>query len=248
MPRKNEVTKECLFCPNPANSKEDMWPLWILRRVDTREPIRRTVGKNAPHHTISRKIKIKSVCKKCNNEWMSNLENQCIPVIGSLLEDISFILDREYQLLLSLWAVKVAMVLDSVEENSKKFYLKTDCENLRNNKDIPPGTTIWMGRYFGRSLHTGGVNFTALDKSVPVADCSTMAIVVGHLVLEVFSIRYRPEYRNRIVRIEPHQGRWNELLVPIWPTTSDHASWPPPLSFTNSGPSSIGGLITRWKH
>jgi hypothetical protein len=223
-----------------------MWPRWILKRVDTREKIRRTVGKKTPYFTDSRQIKIKSVCTLCNNQWMSNLETQCIPVIGCLLEDISFALDCNNQSLVALWATKIAMVLDSIEENPKKFYLKTDCEILKNTKTIPPGTTIWMGRYFGRSLHTGGTTFTALDESVPVADCSTTAIVVGHLILEILSVRHRANCK-RVIQIEPNPGRWHELLVPIWPIISDHASWPPPLSFTNSGPLSIGSLVTRWK-
>jgi hypothetical protein len=29
----------CIFCTNPANSKEDMFPQWILRRVKTGEPM-----------------------------------------------------------------------------------------------------------------------------------------------------------------------------------------------------------------
>jgi hypothetical protein len=246
MPQRKQVAKECLFCTNPANSKEHMWPRWILKRVDTREKIRRTVGQKTPYFTDSRQIKIKSVCTLCNNQWMSSLETQCVPVIGCLLEDISFALDCNNQTLVAQWATKIAMVLDSIEENPKKFYLKTDCENLKNTKAIPPGTTIWMGRYFGRSLHTGGTTFTALDESVPVADCSTTAIVVGHLILEVLSVRHRPNCK-RVIQLLPTPGRWHELLVPVWPIISDHASWPPPLSFTSSGPLSIGSLVTRWK-
>jgi len=224
-----------------------MWPQWILKRVATREKIRRTVGTKAPYFTDSRQVKIKSVCTLCNNEWMSNLETQCIPAVGCLLEDISFALDCNNQSLVAMWATKIAIVLDSIEENPQKFYLKADCENLKNYKTIPPGTTIWMGRYFGRSLHTGAANFTALDQSVPVADCSTMVIVVGHLILELLSVRHRPNCK-RVIQIEPNPGRWHELLVPIWPIISDRASWPPPLSFTNSGPFPIGSLVKRWKH
>jgi hypothetical protein len=246
MPQRNQVARDCVFCANPANSKEHMWPRWILKRVDTREKIRRTLGKKTPYFTDSREIKIKTVCRVCNNEWMSNLETQCIPVIGALLGDISFALDSNYQSLVSQWAIKIAMVLDAMDENPKKFYLKTDCENLKNIRAIPPGTTVWMGRYFGRSLHTGGANFTMLDESVPFAECSTTAIVVGHLILEVLSVRYRANPK-RVLPIAPKPGKWHELLVPIWPSVSDKASWPPPLSFTNSGPLSIGSLITRWK-
>jgi hypothetical protein len=247
MIQNKSVPAQCLFCANPANSREDLWPLWVLERVNTREKIRRTIGKKASYHTVSRKIRIKSVCTTCNNEWMSKLEEQCIPLIGSLLEDVAFRLDSSTQLLVALWTTKIAMVLDSLKENPKKFYLRTDCEKLKDTRSIPAGTTIWMGRYFGRTLHTGFATFTALDKSVPAADCSTMTIVIGHLILEVTSVRFRHEYRNRVVGFQPNPGRWDQLLIPIWPTVSDAAFWPPPLSFRNSGPLHIGHLLNRWR-
>jgi hypothetical protein len=247
MSQRKKGTEECLFCTNPADSREDMWPLWILRRVNTRETIRRTIGEKAPYHTVSRKIRIKSVCTKCNNEWMSNLETECIPLLGSLLEDISLNLDSHYQLLASLWATKIAMVLDSVEGHSR-FYLKTECEQFKNNKIIPIGTMIWTGRYFGRSLHASGGYFTAnLNKSLPVADCATTTILVGHLIFEVLTVRKRSPYSERTIRMEPNLGRWNELLTPIWPITSNTVSWPPALSFSNYGSHPIAMLLTRWK-
>jgi hypothetical protein len=248
MPAINKATKECLFCENPADSREDLWPLWILRRVNTRETIRRTVGKKAPYFTVSRKIRIKSVCRKCNNGWMSKLESECIPLLGSLLEDVSLNLDSHHQQLASLWATKIAMVLDSIEGRAR-FYLKSDCEQFKKNRLIPEGTIVWTGRYFGRSLHTSSADFTAnLNESLPVADCATTVILVGHLIFEVLTVRKRPPHRDRTIRMEPNLGRWNELLTPIWPITFDTVSWPPAFSFSDYGSHRLAALLTRWKH
>ena len=213
-----------------------MWPIWLLKRVDTREPVRRTVGKNPSYQTISRKIRVRSVCKTCNNGWMSRLESKSIPLVGSLLADISLNLDTDYQELASTWAIKTAMVLDSVANRSSKYYLRAECEALKDRSRIPLGTMIWLGRYIGRSLHSGAAHFTAHSNDSPVvADCCTTTIVIGHLVVQVLNLRVRAEYKDKTVRIEPNLGRWNESLVPVWPITSTLASWPPRLSFSNSG-------------
>jgi hypothetical protein len=166
----------CIFCTNPANSKEDLWPIWVLNRVNPREKIRRTIGQNEPYLTDSRKIRIKSVCRQCNNNWMSQLETECIPLIGFLIQDGQCNLDTAQQALVSTWASKIAMVLDSTDKNPKQFYLKDECTRLKDLKTIPPNTSIWLGRYFGRSLHAGGSTFTALDKGAIVGDCSRTAI------------------------------------------------------------------------
>jgi hypothetical protein len=177
---------------------------------------------------------------------MSNLETECIPLLGSLLEDISLNLDRHYQLLASLWATKIAMVLDSIEGHSR-FYLKTECEKFKIEKDIPIGTMVWTGRYFGRSLHLSSADFTASINASAVADCVTTTILIGHLVFEVLTVRKRVPFGDRTIHMEPNLGRWNELLTPIWPITSDTISWPPALSFSNYGSHPIAMLLTRWK-
>jgi hypothetical protein len=50
---------------------------------------------------------------------MSDLEARCIPVIGNLMEDISLLLDTSQQTLLSTWALKAAMVLDSTNTRER---------------------------------------------------------------------------------------------------------------------------------
>jgi len=57
---------------------------------------------------------------------MSTLEQKCIPLIGALLEDIELWLDEEYQNLLSRWAVKTAMINDTVESHDQPEFLYHD--------------------------------------------------------------------------------------------------------------------------
>ncbi len=43
--------KPCIFCGNPADSKEDLFPRWILKRVVTRQPLYRQMGDAPPEIT-----------------------------------------------------------------------------------------------------------------------------------------------------------------------------------------------------
>src|SRR5579862_8405719 len=116
---------ECIFCTNAANSEEDIWPQWILRRVKTLQPIRRQIGNAPARLTKSRRIKVKTVCDKCNNQWMSRLETENLAIIGSLLDNHKSVLNKSQQESLTVWAVKTAMALDSLEK--PQFYSKTEC-------------------------------------------------------------------------------------------------------------------------
>jgi len=240
------IMTECLFCKNPADSKEHMWPQWILKRVQTREPLRRNIGKSSTW-TAGSAVTIKSVCAKCNNGWMSELENKSIPLIGSLLEDVALYLDVSQQTSIAIWATKTAMILDSVAGHSR-FYSKTECEQLKTNSTVPLHTSIWIGRYFGRSLSGNGTDFSIdMNKIIGIANGSAVTILVGHLILQVLTIHVQPEYSDRTVSINPNPGRWDKLLTVIWPTSPGITTWPPVLSFTNYGRYPFASLLARWK-
>src|SRR5260370_18363040 len=142
----------CIFCPNPADSKEDMFPRWIHNRVKTREPLSRRIGDARPEVTEDQEVRIPCVCMTCNNGWMSRLETKCKPVIGSLLEDLSLDLDAEHRKFLSDWALKTPMVNDAYGGRAR-FFTDLECHAFKaNNREIPQGTGVWAGRFTGRTL------------------------------------------------------------------------------------------------
>src|SRR5246127_3833802 len=104
----------CLFCESPAGSKEHLWAAWIHERKDF-GPLKVTIGGSPEEIRNDPEQKIETVCHKCNNEWMSRVENKTKPIIACMFEDLTIPLDRQQQTLLSNWAVKTAMVLDSVK-------------------------------------------------------------------------------------------------------------------------------------
>jgi hypothetical protein len=182
---------------------------------------------------------------------MSELEQQTKPLIACLMQDISAPLDYSQQSWLAAWAMKTAMVLDSVNTRDRNlFYEKSECENLRLTCAVPPLTKIWVGRYSVRnSLGAFGTDLGIAMPDAPKAakGCAT-TILVGHLAIQVLAVHVLPEYKDRASgEIAPKAGRWNDLLWGIWPIGGRPVTWPPPLSFVEHGPHAIATLIGRWK-
>jgi hypothetical protein len=87
------MLKFCIFCDNNSGSREHLWPLWIHERKDF-EPLKSKRG-DLEILIPNPKLVVKAVCKKCNNGWMSDLEGVSIPLIGSMMQNVSIQLDRE---------------------------------------------------------------------------------------------------------------------------------------------------------
>ena len=241
----------CLFCDRQAGSREHLWAAWIHQRMRRREPIRITFANRPIAVSKNPEIKVKSVCGFCNNGWMSDLEAQCIPLIGSLMQDISAPLDTSQQSLLSAWAVKTAMVLDSTNPRERQsFYEKAECEKLRLSSTIPDRTRVWIGRSSLNGLHADGtdVGIVTPDGTM-IAKGNATTFIVGHLAIQVFAVHPLPEYKDKTINeIAPRPGPWNELLIQIWPANSRSVTWPPPLTFTGRGTRQhIGQLLYRWR-
>jgi hypothetical protein len=243
----------CIFCPNPANSKEDLFPRWILERVKTREPLSRRIGDTRAVVTEDQEVRIPSVCMTCNNGWMSRLETKCKAMIGSLLEDVSLPLDAEHRKFLSEWALKMAMVNDSYEGHTR-FFAAAECRAFKsNNREILDGTGVWAGRFTGRTLSVIGSEFR-LDSPTAqgVARGHVCTVCVGHLILQVLSIHKQPDIPSVSVAASPIN--WETLLVALWPPLkpkTQKLTWPPQHSFAlvenlNLGNRHYARLVYRW--
>ena len=104
--------KQCLFCANYANSKEDTFPLWLLKVIGKNEDMFKSIkGLPTKIQKGSAVLRIRTVCETCNNGWMSQLEQEVIPVLRPLLFDLSLPLSSEQQQLLAIWAMKTGVVL-----------------------------------------------------------------------------------------------------------------------------------------
>ncbi len=240
----------CIFCNNNSGSREHLWPKWILARSKF-GPLRHQIRKREAV-IIRPEVTVKTVCQACNSGWMSSLESECIPVIGSMLHGLTVPLSQMQQETIAVWAVKTSMMMDSLKgrDAKKRFYAREECENLRLNRTIPRETRIWLGHYVGEGLGGFGTDFTVVAGELNrqrVAHGMTNTIIIGHLALQVVTVHRHPKHVGRdISDVQPKAADWERMLIQIWPETR-YISWPPELSFENDGQLGIGRLVERWR-
>ena len=91
--------RTCMFCGNRGMSREDAWPLWLLKRVGANGRGESVVerGRQEPRSwRVARAgVRVRLVCGECNNGWMSDLETRVKPVIEPLLEDSAVVLSTD---------------------------------------------------------------------------------------------------------------------------------------------------------
>src|SRR5579864_5161898 len=106
------MSRKCLFCPNPVDSAEHLWSDWILEDLKPVEPIHIKFGKTFAKWVDDPEVRIRCVCQRCNNGWMSSIESENKPHMLAMMNDKSTLLAPTQQKLLTLWAILKAMVLD----------------------------------------------------------------------------------------------------------------------------------------
>lgn len=225
--------ERCIFCANPADSKEDLFPRWILRRVVTRQPLYRQLGDVPPEITEDQEVRVPCVCQKCNNTWMSRMEMTTKKFMGAMIEDLSLSLDRQNQQNLAEWAVKCAMCSDTADVHPR-FFTEHECHAFRHKRTIPDRTLVFAARFTGRSLDSNGVDFTLIEPTSGdlLVRGHIYNVMVGHVVLQALSWRPEPQHRDKIIRMRATDGPWDKLTVQIWPVESKLVNWPPPMSLS----------------
>lgn len=243
--------RTCLFCDNAANTKEDMWPDWLINSVgeDKKSPAQYWRGKlSAPITWAGPRFKVKNVCKGCNGGWMSDLEAAVRRPMGCLIHDISIPLSPDDQHALAMWCCKTAMVIEGAKQDKNKFYSDAELKNLRAHKAIPPDTLVWVGRCAqSYLLHAEArkLNVRRQVQGIQVTDGCSTTFVMGRLILQMLSVHRVEGAGAGRLRVEIQGGDWNRSLVQVWPRSDKAVHWPPPQAFAEHD-ESLRRLIRRF--
>ena len=240
--------RKCLFCDKVADSREHMWPDWILKRLNVRELIRQKMGNDAEQLLPNPAQKVKAVCGKCNNGWMHELEQTNIPLIGNLMQDVALSLNGLQQYHIATWAVKMSMIGDFLARSHRPlFFDQVEREQLHIATNLPERTNVWLGRYsFPDHIGFWGTNSWSTDKTV---HAFITTVLVGHLVVQAVTLQCTDTWDGTEVKVNAAPGPrpWPQMLTDIWPTKVS-ALWPPNFSFKNNGDFSVSGLVRRYSY
>ena len=164
---------------------------------------------------------------------MSNLEDKSIPHIEPLMDDISAFLYNSDQFVISTWAVKTSMVLDSTTMGVKPlFYTQKERDEMRLSIKMPPRTFVWLARYLGQNTIACGSLETKHRGPSGIYHGRISTFFVGSLALQVMTV-HPPTETNVPIKIDPSPGPWSDILVTSWPGQW-RVYWPPVLAFDDS--------------
>jgi hypothetical protein len=161
-------------------------------------------------------------------------------ILTPLMTDISFSLDSLQQWLLSIWAVKTAMVFESTDRKRTWFYSQDERTGLLEFSKPPDGTVVWIGRHAQSNVVDGIGRFLHASDSAtnPLTEGHVTSFLLFRLIIQVFTLRVKPQFQHvDLMTVHLKPGPWNRSLIQIWPARQRLASWPPPLSFSDHGTS-----------
>lgn len=230
------ANRTCIFCGSTGLSLEHVFPQW-LAGVLAGDP--RKAGAPFTHTRVaefngalegtrwfqSRNLldfKVRLVCRRCNNEWMNDIENMARPFLTPMIQGVSIELDRPGQLAVAAWASLRAMV--ARYQHHHESPVPADWRNhMYANHSPPDGWHVWATLYSGdRLLYYAGSDLNP-DRAVEYESTGLvdggigMTIVVGRLALKVAG--------PRGARLAAAPGK----LAHIWPSTRDIELWPPEI-------------------
>jgi hypothetical protein len=190
-------------------------------------------------------IRVKDLCKPCNNEWCNEIETDAQPVLMPLILGNHATPDASEQTTLAIWAIKTVLMLQMTHKDNRRSVAVEDFHWFRQHRWPLPNEQIWIAHYDGTgdwpvSYHHYG--FLLYDPATTNAVDSpdnvnghVVALSVGHLVFVAFghTIRGGPSATP--------SGPIVAKLRQIWPTTGAPVDFP--LRVTVAGNDGLRALV-----
>jgi hypothetical protein len=237
--RNNKIPGRCIFCGGFGLSKEHVFGEWIQALIPTnfskarhyptfyvRVPGFGEVARfsqrgkfDQPGDPLTRRLRI--VCKKCNNEWMSQLQENSIRILRPLIMgDWQPIVEADQEIL-AAWIAMTTMVIDFADLRTQAVSL-ADRTILYRSHAAPSSWHIWIGRSVGGQhgafWHTGFGIYTKEQPlpliSLPKCNIQITTFTIGQLVCHsysndsLFPVKFSPNFEDfhKIYKVSPHCG------------------------------------------
>jgi hypothetical protein len=230
----------CVFCgaSDQKMSNEHLWPQWIRRLLPPdvqKRVIRYSVdtdaGRIRSFDTRLFELKVKDVCKSCNEGWMSLYESDVQHFATGMLQGNARQLHRGGQTAIAAWAVLKCLVGQRLYPNRKiipEDHYRALYE-LRREKRPPDGAQVFTARAswsngkaqpgFFRINGAGRLDTSGDDQERLDGYLATLSVL--NLVVQVFW-PYDSEPGHFVERPE----RLLPCIRQIWPTGASFV-WPP---------------------
>ncbi len=238
----------CIFCrgtfgPGRQRSLEHVFALWIQRALNgDRFAHYIKDGDGTPRHTWTTKrpdIVTKTVCRPCNNTWLSVIETRAQPYLTTMIQGRGREFDPsgDSARYVACWAHKTTLTLSAADKDVR-IVPDEDFAELYATRDVLPNVHVWAGMCNETDSASGQCRSLESGPRSEAAKGYHATIRVGHLVLHVMRMKLDGWESIEI------EGLAGKVLLPIWPITTK-TLWPPPGKLTPDGVDQLSSLIVR---
>jgi hypothetical protein len=236
----------CLYCGNRAKTEEHVIASRLVQvlKEDPRGLRVPTVAKRSyrfggpiidrrmgrPGGTRSKStIEITvPVCKKCNNEWMNNIDTAAFPYLSKMMRGQPVELDLPGQARVAAWMAKLAVSsrlahLPYGDMRTPAPVSRAWADWLYEKHTAPLHWNVWVTRYDGSEpVVYSGTDIRINDpRGLTLVEHGLYAtLVLGYLAVQLFGV---DEPLSLPIEVE----RGSSRLLRIAPAQANSISWPP---------------------
>jgi hypothetical protein len=233
--------EDCIFCASPADSGEDIFPSWIRKRIPQPTgpmPVIHNVDGtdidvwNAYQLTF---LKLKAVCARCNNTWMSRIENKVARILLNMIVGTSITLSPEEQVDLATWASLKSIVFEPVAQYAE-VSTASDRSILKLESRPPGHASVYLARYVPGDLFSVARRFVYGERRAgQVGHASLTTLVLGSAVISVLLSPLRETVDFAMT------GKRRVDVITAFLPTPESALWPPHQGLDHEGLENFAG-------
>lgn len=181
-------------------------------------------------------LRVKRVCRTCNNEWMSRLESDVKPHLQPLLAGQTHTISYAAQATLSWWVVKTAMALEGVDTPDTFCYTQEERNQLRLLGAIPWKTLVWLAPSIDATLFASSKVRHFESKYPSKLSGFSTTIGLAHIVLQVLTMRVPQDVGPKTkITIAVRRSPWTDTTLQVWPPANSATRWPTKMALNGEG-------------
>jgi hypothetical protein len=239
--KKIQDARKCIFCGGGGLSKEHIWSAWISKVLPPQTNSFRTEGPTdlfdqGRKYTLSKikKLggvhtkKVRQVCVKCNNEWMSQIVQEAQPIAAELVSGRQVTLNEAEQAQVASWLVLAAMMANRITKSEYKFS-KADLQYMFEHHRAPPHWYVGIGAYSGIeavSFIQSVVPLVWTDVSNGNRIVEEVTIIISTIIWQLFAIVQVTLPKSKTQ--DNVSAVYQSHLAPLVPSAHRHLSSPSP--------------------
>jgi hypothetical protein len=163
-----------------------------------------------------------SLCRRCNNEWLNQIETAARPHLEPMITGQPVVLDSDAQRAVALWAYKTALLMQLLRPADVRVIPNERYTALYAYGRPPTDAWIWLGAVQGGPAMSEALTDTKMTSPSGATPAWFSAIALGSLLLACAG---RLAMTDEPLRMSAKAE--GSTLVPVWPASLHRVAWPP---------------------